>query len=520
MLHTRPRSLGQILSRVKNIEFFDSRGLDDVTKRNLMLVIYAVMVGQISAFITGGAAWTGFLREVLKADDLLLGIIAAVPVAASTIQIVIAYWMQRFQKRRFFLIFFGMLGRFFWIPIALVPYFIPASQHSAQMMLVSIFIMAVSIGNSFVTVGYTSLVADIVPLRIRGRYFASRLAASLVTGLLGGLAASFLVDALGTAGYTIALIVAGITGMGDIAFFFRVQFPPMYTPEDQEKQPSFLASLREVLADKSFMRVVFYFTCWTFSVNIAAPFFNVHMLGNLHMSYTQITLTNQITSNIVTLLTVPLWGKPLDRFGNKAILQLCARVCMITPILWVFITPNSLWLLLLANINGGIFWPPVDIAQQNFYFNASSQKNRAMYIAVFFAVFNLCGVALSNALGGVLVQNVFTGMAANMPLLQNIGWTQYHLIFLLSGLLRIAVVLGLFPRLREEDAPTYRYVVRTVLSEWYRGRMRWVYSVRAAHLRKRYRRLHPEQDLMDAPAQASDTTEEAPAERKEENEGQ
>lgn len=513
MVHAR--ALRAIVSRIKRIELFDSSGLDEGMRRNLQLVIYAVMIGQISAFITSGAAWTGYLREVLHADDFLLGIIAAIPVAASTIQIVIAYWMQRFQKRRFFMIFFGILGRFFWIPIALVPYFVPSGQHTAQMMLVSVFIIAVSIGNSFVNLGYSSLVADIVPMRIRGRYFASRLAASLVTGVIGGLVVSYLVDALKTTGYTIALVLAGITGMGDIVCYFGVKFPPMFSPEDKKPQ-GLVSSLREVLADKGFMRVVFCFTCWTFAVNISAPFFNVFMLDNLRMSYTQITLMNQIASNVITLLTIPLWGKPLDRFGNKAILQICARVCMLTPFLWVFIAPGNLWLVLISSLCGGIFWSPIDIAQQNFYFGASSVKNRAMYVAVFFAVFNLCGVALSNAVGGYLVQNVFSGMASGIPALQSIGWSKYHLVFALSGLLRVAVVLVFFPHLREENATSYRAAFATICGEWYQGRIRRIFGIRAALLRKSYRRRYPHgMDPIDSPAGAFGDAKESETERAE-----
>jgi MFS family permease len=197
---------------------------------------------------------------------------------------------------------------------------------------------------------------------------------------------------------------------------------------------------------------------------------------------------------VIALLIVPLWGKPLDRFGNKAILQICSRVCMLTPIVWLFVNPNNLWLILLSSFVSGAFWSPIDIAQQNFYFSASSAENRAMYVAVFFAMFNLCGVALSNAVGGFLVQNVFSGAVATVPLLQRMGWTKYHLVFLLSCLLRVTVVLGLFPRLREEGACTSGAAIAAMGGEWYRARARWVLGVRATMLRRRYRRKSDAKD--------------------------
>ena len=158
--------------------------------------------------------------------------------------------------------------------------------------------------------------------------------------------------------------------------------------------------------------------------------------------------------------------------------------------MWLFVTPSNLWLILVINLFVGVFWSPIDISQQNFYFSASSAENRAMYMAVFFAVFNLCGVALSNAVGGYLVQNVFGGVAAGVPLLQRLGWTKYHLLLLLSCLLRVAVALGLFPRLREEGEQPCRAALSAMCGEWYQAKVRWVLGVRATILRKRYRRGH------------------------------
>jgi hypothetical protein len=488
MPYTRKRSLREIATGARRVRLFDAPGLEDETRRALLMVIYAALFGQAYTLITTGAAWTGFLREVLRADDFTLGLLAAAPVAANTVQILIAHWMQRCQKRRFFLLFFGILGRFFWIPIALAPSLLPG--HDARMMLVAACVVASAVGNSFVNLGYASLMADIVPMRIRGRYFASRHAISLVTGLIGALVASFLVDALGRAGYTAALIIAGVAGMADIGCYLWVDFPPMETPGGGRPQ-GILASLREVLRDAPFMRVVLCFTCWTFAVNLAAPFFNVHMLENLHMRYTQITLTNQIASNVATLLLLARWGKPLDRFGNKAVLQICARACMFLPLLWMLVTPRLVWLIPLINILSGAFWPPIDLAQQNFYLSGASSRNRAMYVAVFFALFNLCGVALGNFTGGFLLQSVFEPMRANLPWMQGLGWTKYHLIFLLSCLLRVAVVFGLFPSLREAEATPYRAALRTMCGEWYRGRVRSAMMLRATLLRRRYRRRHP-----------------------------
>ncbi len=491
-MQTRKRSLAQIAARLRHIELFDARGLDDALKRNLYWVIGGILFGQITAFITTGAVWTGFLRDVLKADDLMIGLITAVPVAANTVQLICAHLMQRYQKRRFFMLFFGMLGRFFWVPIAFIPYLLPAGAQGARMMMVAMFVVAVAVGNSFVNVAFASLMADMVPMRIRGKYFSARHAASMVTGLIGAFMASFLIDRMGAPGYTLVLAVAGVAGVLDIACFLFVDFPPMDAQEGAAP-PRFFASLKEVLRDKNFMLVVMCFTCWAFAVGITAPFYNVFMLQSMRMNYTEITLLNQITSNVFTLLFVARWGAPMDRFGNKSVLQITARVCMLTPLPWLFARPGSLWLIFVANALSGIFYAPIDLTQQNLYFGASSSKNRAMYVAVFFASTNLIGIALSNALGGLLLQTAYVSLAQTSVSLW-LGLDKYQWMFLTSSMLRIAVVFGLFPRLKEQGSTHYWLATRTILSETWQGWRRFAHGVRATRLRRRYRAQMAQQE--------------------------
>ncbi|MDR3051062.1 MAG: MFS transporter [Oscillospiraceae bacterium] len=498
-MRPRRRSWRQIAASVRQTELFDAQGLDGDTRRSLYWVIWAVMVGQVCGFITTGVVWTGYLRDVIRADDFALGLITAAPVAANTMQLLGAYLMQRWQKRRAFLLAGGLVARFFWLPIALLPYLVPSLYHDARMLLVSICVVAVAVGNSFVNVAWSSLMADIVPMRIRGNYFAARAGASMVIGLAGVLLASLLVDRMGQQGYTAALVLAGVTGMLDIACFFKVGFPPLEGPAGGVR-PGFGKVLREVFADKHFMRVVYCFTCWSFAMNISAPFYNVHMLDNLRMGYTEITLLNQVTTNVATLLFVSRWGRPLDRFGGKAVVQLVSRVCMLSPLLWLFITRDTLWLMFIANALTGIFLPVIDLGQQNLYLEAAPKQNRAMSVAVFFAMTNLLGVALSNTLGGYLLQTVYGAWAAGGAAAA-LGLNKYHFIFATSSALRMLVVFALFPLMREEGGTHYRKAAATMLLEKRQGWGRFYHAVRASRLRLRYRaKLREEQADLDTAA--------------------
>ncbi len=476
------------LQKIKQFQFYDSTGIDPETKKGMDFAIYAVMVGMLSSVITTGAAWTGFLREVIKADDFQLGIIAAVPVAINTLQVLVSYIMEKRKNRRFLFLFFGILGRSLWVLIGLVPFFIPETASILRVWAVIVLVAFISSGNSFVNLGFNSLMSDLVPMKIRGRYFSSRQRMSLITGILSGLLVSFIMDTTGMIGYTIVLILAGITGVIDIVFFIFFQWPPMESSLDMEDSSRILPMIKGVFKNKSFFMLIVFYTCWHFSVNLASPFFNVYMLESLQMSYTQITLYNQIVSNLITVFFVSKWGHLIDEHGNKPIVQITAIACIFIPVLWVFTTPSSTWFIIIQSIVNGFFWPSIDLGQQNLSLNLSAQKNRTMYLAVFFACINLAGVALGNSIGGYLVQNPFTFLETLNFSVLGITLSKYHYVFLTSTLMRFITIFAVLPLLKEENTRPYLIVLKELIHNMKKNSRAFFASIRYQQLRKKARK--------------------------------
>ncbi len=460
---------GRLLHWPRSRDLFDSTGMADSLRRSLYMVIFGAMFGMAMNIIVSGAAWTGFLIDVIHADDFQLGLISAIPVAANTSQLFISYIMERKRNRRFLLLFFGILGRSLWIPIGLIPFFIPEMAGSLRSWTVVVLVALIAGGNSFVNLGFNSLMGDLIPLRIRGRYFSVRQRIFMISGIITGLLVSWIMDRVGMVGYTIVLVAAGILGMTDLCFFFFVDWPAMRTPPPEEKPDGFMSMIITVFRDKSYMKVVIFYTAWSFAIFVAAPFFNVYMLDNLGMDYTQITLYNQITSNVMMVLFISGWGRMTDRYGNKPILQIVTLACTLPPFLWVFTRPDATWFIIILNLIAGTFWPPIDLGQQNLSLSQAPEKNKSMYLAVFFATVNLVGIALGNAVGGALIKGVYINMEAAKHLFFGVTLNRYHYIFLTSSVLRLLCVLFILPRLREAGSQPLRPVIHEVTHNSFSG---------------------------------------------------
>ncbi len=474
------------------LRLFDETGMPTELRKNLYWVIWAVTAGMLGFVVTGGPVWSAFQRQVLGANDFQLGLISAIPFAASVIQIFVSYWMEKWRNRRFLFLFFGFLGRSFWILIGLVPYLFPGFGVDLRIWLVIVFVVMVYGGNSFVSVGFGSLMGDLVPMRIRGSYFGARQMFSLITGVLAGLLISAMIDKIGIAGYSIALVIAGISMLLDISCFIFIKWPPM--PEKTETHTSLFAMIREVFQNKSFVKLIVSYSIWMFAANIAGPFWNVYMLEDLQMTFTQMSLYTQVASNIATVLVISRWGRLIDRYGNKPILQLAALIMVISPLPWFFATPASIGFVLLSNMMGGASWPVSDMCQQNLYLSHSPQVHRSMYIAVFLACINLFGVALANTVGGWLMQNPFAALAEQSHIIFGMPMNRYRYMFLATIALRLIVLIIFLPRITEEGAWTMSAVVKDLLRLTKESYTRKMYLLRSKLIRRNAPWTHDEAD--------------------------
>ena len=456
------------------LHFFKDDGMSEELRKNLYWVIWSVTFGMIGFVITTGPIWSAFQRQVLGANDFQIGLISAIPVATCVLQVFISYYMEKKRNRRFIFLFLGLASRSLWLLIALVPYLFPGFSVDLRMWMVIVFVVLISGGNSGVNLAFGSLMGDLVPMNIRGSYFSIRQRISLISGVTTGLLLSLIIDKVGLIGYTIALLVAGVTMVMDICCYFFVKWPEM----EEAHLPSLVKLLREVFTNRRFVKVVVFYSAWLFAVNIAGPFWNIHMLEYLKLNFIQMTLYSQVISGFSTILFVTRWGRLIDRFGNKPMLQLATMCVVLSPIPWLFATHKTSYFIIISNVISGAFWPVVDLSQQNLYLSQSPRTHRSMYIAVFFASINLFGIALANAVGGYLMQHPFAYLAEQVPVVLGVGFSKMHWMILASVILRAVVLLIFLPRIHEDGAETLSGTVRSIARERSSHRQQ-----RVAHMR-------------------------------------
>jgi MFS family permease len=166
---------------------------------------------------------------------------------------------------------------------------------------------------------------------------------------------------------------------------------------------------------------------------VAAPFFVLYMLRDLHLAYWE--YGTWLAAGILgQLVTLNAWGRFGDRYGNKALLTVTGFMVPFLPMLYLAAT--NLGFLFVVNFLGGVTWGGLALGLQNYVFDAVRAEDRAKAVATYSTI-NAVGWCVGAFLGSWLV-NVLPSRIAfgqfSLELASNLP-----LVFFCSGLLRLTV---------------------------------------------------------------------------------
>jgi len=192
-------------------------------------------------------------------------------------------------------------------------------------------------------------------------------------------------------------------------------------------KPDLLAPFR----DRTFRRILMVFSVWNMAVGLSAAFFAPHMLLNLKMSFFQIGLYTCGTA-LVGIMSSRAWGRLIDRFGSKPILNICTFGIGFIPLIWLVLNDSMLWVLIPEAVYSGLMWAGFNVAAFTLPLDRSPRNDRTLFLSVFAAV---TGLAFFSA-------SILAGLAA-----ENLsGWSytifdhklvNYHVLFVCSALVRL-----------------------------------------------------------------------------------
>ncbi|OGN94628.1 MAG: hypothetical protein A2Y89_05315 [Chloroflexi bacterium RBG_13_51_18] len=385
---------------------------------------YAAMLGLPQNFITP-------LALELNATTTQIGLLSSIPNFTMAIaQLAAPDLSMRAGSRKGLILPLVFMHALMFIPILLVPYFFQVSAVWWLMGFVTVSVVLGALGNP----AWGSMMADLVPIRVRGRYFGSR---GRITGFItlvfsfvaGGILQLF-TGAIFT-GY--AVLFAGATVFRLLSFFFLSRMYEPVQAKGKEKGPGLFDMIRKI-GSSNLGRFMVYFSLIDFGACISAPFFAVFMLRDLSFSYITYVIIGS-SASISSLLFLPFWGRRADSAGNLKIIRIVSMIIPIVPLLWL--VSSNVFYLIAANAASGFVWSGFFLAGINFAYDASEPENRTKQLAVFGAIDGIA-CCIGALIGGYVA-----------PHLPELFGYQLRTLFAISGVLRGVVVLLLMRKITE-----------------------------------------------------------------------
>jgi MFS family permease len=382
----------------------------------------------------GGAVLTGWALY-LGASPATIGLLGALPLAAQVVQTPAAWLTQRVGPKRVGVVAIGA-SRLVWAPLIALPFLqLPAATGLAWLVwIVAVSAVLAVVGNN----AWTTWMGELVPDQVRGRFFSRRMIYLSVSGTLASLGAGVALDALGPRGWhgeTLAALaaLACVAGLVSIRLLLGQPDPGRRPRDAGPGWRSIVGSLR----DRQARPFLGYLLWWNAAVGLSASFFSFHMLGNLKMGFA-LTAVHGIVVAAVRILSAPMWGRLVDRFGGRPVLVLSSFGIAAVPAIWLFATPERLWPIAFEAVLAGALWGGHGIAVFDLSIGLSPERERPFHLAAF-ATASGAGFAAASTLAGFLAY----ARPLHLDLLGP-GWMEVHVLFLLSALGRAAAAtLGL-----------------------------------------------------------------------------
>jgi MFS family permease len=307
------------------------------------------------------------------------------------------------RRKLVVLLFGGGLARILLIPLACLPFLI----HQPIQAILAVIVLngLISFANNFCTPAWTSLLADIVPAEVRGRFFAHRGQAINLVTLTVVPFSGWLIKTTNSLtgqpfpGYQLVLALAFLAGAAATWCYARIDEP---APAAQTvAAPPLRAILTALRRSPIFLGFLAATLIFQLGFQISLPFFNVYLAGPLGASTTMVGIVNAAMP-FAALLSQRWLGRLIDRRGNVWVQALCVLPIPLFPLMWIFVTEP--WQVILINLPAGIFWTGFNLTAFNLLLELAPAEARADATALY--QFMVIGAAVVGPLlGGALADH-------------------------------------------------------------------------------------------------------------------
>lgn len=382
---------------------------DEIKKypRPLQLSIFEGMFTSI--MIGGGVTFIVPFALFLGANNLEIGFLLAFPALfAAFSQLGSIKLLDFYKQRRKAITTIVFLQALSWLMIALIPFLFPQNQIFALIVIYTIGNIVGSIGGPI----WQSWMSNLTPKEILGEYFGVRNALTgaivFTTMLIAGLLLNFIEPSLTLYAFSAIFLFSSLGRLTSSIIFRKIDDPECIIEKDSTKFLTFVSQLRK----DNFGYFVLFGSLMTFAIALVGPFLSVYLLENLGLKSDYFTYTLIIcATTMAALISMPYWGKIIDKYGSIKTLKATGLLASFYPILLILVR-DPIGLIFIEALSGIIF-SGFNLCLANFIYESFKHEKivkYAGYQAALFGIATFAGVMIS---GWIHTYSISFGILSN-----------------------------------------------------------------------------------------------------------
>lgn len=373
-------------------------------------------------WLPGNFIVAALLTEMFHLPEASYGLIASLPFLANFLQLFLTPALAHYFPAKRITVVAAWANAAGWLALALVLPFLPRADPAASTPVFFILFLGVSLLASVNGVAWNSWTQEWSPERIRGKYFGFR------NGLIQAATVVFLLLVWGTLGLFKGSLVA-LQGVFIVAVALRgwsiiAQHRLKLGAATARSAPPlpWREQLAVIRRSRSLLMFIAFGAIWGFAYNSLGPFYPVFMYRQLGLSVANVCLLI-ILNTIGAAVTMPTWGRLLDRLGNKSVMAAAILLWQAQFFLWIFLDRSNTWLLYGLWIWNGFTWAGFTLGLFNMLLKLIPPEAKTIAIGI-----NTAVTSIVTAIAPILSGAAFTYAL-------NRGWDPmraYHYAFVIQ----------------------------------------------------------------------------------------
>ncbi|HQL88818.1 MAG TPA: MFS transporter [Lentisphaeria bacterium] len=431
------------------------------TKRGMIVNIAAGALGQAWVALALSMPLTMFFERV-GASGLVIGLSATVQNLAMIMQIPAALFAERVSSRKKFWFSIAFPHRLLWFIPVFWAFFATPDPSIGRAMLVLVTIS--SLMASACTASWYSWMMDLVPERIRGKFWALRQSVTMAANLVSMVIAGWLLDASwgGKApgetmvGFGLVFLLAAILGSTDIVLHMAVPDPQ---GPSRKSTGRFWQSLLAPFRNRDFLWVTLAFGVWNFSLGFLR-FSDVYLKRECGALYSHLSAL-AICTAIGCVVASFIWSKIMDRIGHRTVCVLMFIAAPFFGFAWLLapagsyqlmflpgqpVVPGIIAVMCVVNFLSAAFYCCTGLAQITLCSATTVKENRTMAMALHWTAVGVMSAA-GPVVGG-MVMDALEGASFPFRCPFGLPFTYHQLLVLMHILVGWLIALPLLKKVR------------------------------------------------------------------------